>query len=154
MVGKLTDQEIDTFLTKEQFGRLGCHRDGSTYVVPISYVYDGTCLLGQTTLGLKIEMMRANPEVCVEVDEIKDLTNWQSVIVKGRFEELIGIDAVNAMGLLIDKYGPEFHEMASTERQGRTITPPRLDAEIAPTVVYAIHIHERTGRFERSGAAE
>src|SRR5450755_1970860 len=100
MVGTLTEVEIDALLAEQQFARLGCHLEGKTYVVPISYALDGARIVGQTTLGLKIEMMRGNPDVCVEVDDVKDLTNWRSVILSGRYEELTGIEAVRAEGLL------------------------------------------------------
>jgi len=33
-------------------------------------------------------MMRANPLVCVEADEVVSLNRWVSVIVFGRYEEL------------------------------------------------------------------
>jgi nitroimidazol reductase NimA-like FMN-containing flavoprotein (pyridoxamine 5'-phosphate oxidase superfamily) len=32
--------------------------------------------------------MRANPYVCLQVDEIKDTFNWLSVIAFGRFEDV------------------------------------------------------------------
>jgi hypothetical protein len=46
------------------------------------------CLYGFTTLGQKVEWMRANPLVCVEVDHITSRTEWVSVVAFGRFEEL------------------------------------------------------------------
>lgn len=44
--------------------------------------------------------MRANPEVCSQVDEIDDMANWRSVIAWGRYEELKGELAIAAMNLL------------------------------------------------------
>ena len=41
-----------------------------------------------TTVGQKIEWMRANPLVCVEADEVVSPQQWVSVIVFGRYEEL------------------------------------------------------------------
>jgi nitroimidazol reductase NimA-like FMN-containing flavoprotein (pyridoxamine 5'-phosphate oxidase superfamily) len=40
--------------------------------------------------GRKVEMMRQNNEVCFEVDEIYDMSNWKSVVAWGAFEELKG----------------------------------------------------------------
>lgn len=34
--------------------------------------------------------MRANPRVCLEVDEIRDFDEWVSVVVVGSYEELDG----------------------------------------------------------------
>lgn len=37
-------------------------------------------------------MMRENPQVWFEVDDIKTMTNWQSVIAWGRFKEISGLE--------------------------------------------------------------
>jgi len=39
-------------------------------------------------LGQKNEWMRANPKVCLEVDEIANQSQWVSVIAIGRYQEL------------------------------------------------------------------
>ena len=41
-----------------------------------------------STLGQKIKRTRANPNVCIEIDEIANVSEWVSVIVNGRYEEL------------------------------------------------------------------
>lgn len=41
-----------------------------------------------STIGQKIEWMRENPLVAVEVDEIGSPQQWESVIVSGQYEEL------------------------------------------------------------------
>jgi nitroimidazol reductase NimA-like FMN-containing flavoprotein (pyridoxamine 5'-phosphate oxidase superfamily) len=46
------------------------------------------CFYGYTTVGQKVEWMRANPQVCVEVDEAENCICWRSVIAFGRYEEL------------------------------------------------------------------
>lgn len=152
MVGTLSDIEIDALLADQKFARLGCHALGQTYVVPISFAYSDGRILGQTTPGKKIEMMKTNPEVCVEVDDVRSLTDWRSAIVWGRFEELTGIEAIEAMGKLLDRYGPIFEESRSHERLGRNVIPERVNHNPMPQVVYAIHITKKTGRFERPDA--
>jgi hypothetical protein len=57
-------------------------------VVPIYFASHDDCLYGFSTLGQKIEWMRANPLVCVEADEVVSPEEWVSVIVFGRYEEL------------------------------------------------------------------
>jgi nitroimidazol reductase NimA-like FMN-containing flavoprotein (pyridoxamine 5'-phosphate oxidase superfamily) len=42
-----------------------------------------------STLGQKIDWMRGNPRVCVEVDEIVDQLHWTTVLAFGRYEELL-----------------------------------------------------------------
>lgn len=46
--------------------------------------------------GQKLHMMRANPFVCFEVEDIDDLANWHSVIAWGVFEELACEDEARA----------------------------------------------------------
>ena len=76
-------------------GRLGCARDNQPYIVPISFYFDpaGRCLYSFATAGQKIDWMRSNPRVCLEVDEIGDEFHWNSVLVIGRFEELVAYHA-------------------------------------------------------------
>src|SRR5580658_2404206 len=126
MVGKLEKSEIEGLLMSATHAHLGCHADGKTYVVPISFAYDGQRVVGYTSPGQKTEMMRLNPDVCIQVEEITDLANWQSAIVWGRYVELEVSEAAIALGLLIDKYGPIFEEHPAPDRRGREITPPRL----------------------------
>ncbi len=146
----LSKVEMETLIGDQVYARLGCHAKGMTYVVPISYAYDkvNNRLVGQTTPGQKIDMMRENPEVCVEIDDVRNLAHWRSVILWGRFEELHGSEAARAMGLIIDRYGPLFDEAGETNRRGREVTPPRLNHEPSVEVVYCIHIARITGRCE------
>ena len=80
--------EIEQLLQQQLVGRIGCHVDGLTYVVPVSYAYEGNYIYCHALEGMKINMMRKNPDVCFEVDNTKNLANWQSVIAWGSFEEL------------------------------------------------------------------
>jgi hypothetical protein len=56
--------------------------------VPVYFAYDNGYLYSFSTVGQKIEWMRANPLVCVEADEVVSPEQWVSVIVFGRYEEL------------------------------------------------------------------
>jgi nitroimidazol reductase NimA-like FMN-containing flavoprotein (pyridoxamine 5'-phosphate oxidase superfamily) len=100
---QLDDREIDDFLRAQVVGRIGMHVDGQTYVVPIIYAWDGDCIYVQSIEGRKIEMMRASPQVCFEIDEYDD-GSWRSVIVDGTYEELAGDDAARALQLLVEKF--------------------------------------------------
>src|SRR5690349_3689996 len=100
MLGELTEQEIDLVLRNQRVGRIGCHADGVTYVVPVGYAYDGMAVYVLSAEGMKLNMMRANPRVCFEVEQVEHWANWQSVIAWGNFEELTDDDAESAMRLL------------------------------------------------------
>jgi len=64
MLGALNEDQIETLLRELPVGRIGCHADGITYIVPVNYVYDGINVYAHSANGMKIDMMRKNPEVC------------------------------------------------------------------------------------------
>ncbi|MHB8636407.1 MAG: pyridoxamine 5'-phosphate oxidase family protein [Fimbriimonadaceae bacterium] len=148
MISILSEKEIESLLMSAMHAHLGCHADGKTYVVPISFAYDGKRIIGYTSAGDKVTMMRKNPEVCIQVEVIESLTEWKSAVVWGRYEELHGSQAAIAVGYLIDRYGPIFADNPSPNRRGREITPPRIDGGIGERIVYCVNITERAGRTE------
>ena len=88
LIHELTKAECYEVLRRAHLARLACCRDDHPYIVPISYDFDGEHLYSFSTLGQKIVWMRANPHVCVEVDDIEDRFHWTTVLVFGRYEEL------------------------------------------------------------------
>jgi uncharacterized protein len=112
VIEELTEDEIGEFLRRQLIGRVGCHAFGRTYVVPVIYVWDTGYLYVQSIEGRKIEMMRANPEVCFEVDEYEPDGSWRSVIADGVFEELEGSAADAVLALLAQRFVGRRREMA------------------------------------------
>jgi nitroimidazol reductase NimA-like FMN-containing flavoprotein (pyridoxamine 5'-phosphate oxidase superfamily) len=140
VIGQLDEEEIDAVLKSQVVGRIGVHADGRTYVVPVSYVYDGDAVYLHSPDGLKVRMMRAAPEVCFQVDDIDDLANWRSVIAWGRFEELTGDLAKAAIRLLFARLAP----LSASETAGAAAHVPGGGAGVP----YRIRLVERTGRYE------
>lgn len=88
LIQEMTRQESLDLLAHTRFGRLACAQGNQPYVVPFYFGYDDDYLYSFSTVGQKIEWMRANPMVCVEIDEVMSARHWVSVIVVGRYEEL------------------------------------------------------------------
>jgi nitroimidazol reductase NimA-like FMN-containing flavoprotein (pyridoxamine 5'-phosphate oxidase superfamily) len=89
----MSREECLRVLARTRLARLACARENQPYVVPVYLAYHEpsggeACLYGFTTPGQKVEWMRANPLVCVEVDEVAAPDQWVSVIAFGRYEEL------------------------------------------------------------------
>jgi nitroimidazol reductase NimA-like FMN-containing flavoprotein (pyridoxamine 5'-phosphate oxidase superfamily) len=84
----MSQQECGELLRRVPIGRLACSLDNQPYVVPVAFSYEPDCIYVFSTLGQKIEWMRQNPKVCLQVDEIGDRSNWFSVIVTGTYLEL------------------------------------------------------------------
>jgi uncharacterized protein len=149
MIGKLKDEEIEEVLKEHVLGRIGCNDGKKTYVVPVNYVYDGRFIIAHSVAGMKIEMMRKNPQVCFEVDEMKSFTNWKSVIVWGEYQELKDEHSrYYAMKLFVDRMmHMKISETAIPPELSGERVHPRSPGNIRP-VVYCIVIEEKTGRFE------
>ena len=107
MIGELTNDQIDQVLASQMVGRIGCHVEERTYIVPVAFAFDGQYIYAHSRNGLKISMMRRNPTVCFEVDIIENMGNWRSVIVQGVYEELkTGALQLLAFKLLSDRLSP------------------------------------------------
>ena len=88
MIGELNDIQIENILSSQAIGRLACTDGKQPYIVPVTFKYNGKYIYGQSNEGLKIKMLRKNPNVCFEVDRMTDMNNWESVIIYGQFQEL------------------------------------------------------------------
>lgn len=149
MFGKMTNEEIDILLKKQLIGHIGCHADGITYVVPISYVYDGTYVYAHSLKGMKIDIMRRNPKVCFQVDDTKNLANWQSAVCQGEFEELVEHDEQrDALRKLNSRALPVINS------QTMQLTPEwpfdAYEDETVDGIFFRIKLIEKTGRFEQA----
>ena len=90
LIREMNENECLRVLAGARLARLACAQENQPYIVPVylSYYEETGCLYGFTTRGRKIEWMRTNPLVCVEVDEMTAHDQWVSVIAMGRYEEL------------------------------------------------------------------
>jgi nitroimidazol reductase NimA-like FMN-containing flavoprotein (pyridoxamine 5'-phosphate oxidase superfamily) len=149
MLGTLSPAEIEDLLQAQVVARLGCHAEGRTYVVPVTYVYDGTGLLIQSGDGLKVRMMHENPWVCIEIDHIDDLANWRSVIAWGRFRELRGDDAAAALAQLRARLEPLLVSETTPGADTLAAGEAPIRSGNGHASIYRIDLLEKTGRFER-----
>jgi nitroimidazol reductase NimA-like FMN-containing flavoprotein (pyridoxamine 5'-phosphate oxidase superfamily) len=142
-IHELTAAECEEFIGRAAVGRLGCSHRGQPYIVPVSIYFgrEERCLYGFSTLGTKVEWMRENPKVCIEVDAIADRSQWTTVLIMGRYEEL---DASGAQGRERQRALDLFQE------QPRWWLPAGAKmssgVEHSSPVVYRIHILSITGR--------
>lgn len=148
MLGTLPNNEIEQLLQSQLVGRIGCHADGQTYIVPISYAYDGKFIYCHTHEGLKLDKMRKNPSICFEVEEMVNMANWKSVIIQGIFEELSEKEEkTKAMQTLLNRYLPVISSVTTHLGSHWPFQPD--DIMQIKGVVFRIVVKEKTGRFER-----
>jgi len=86
-IDELNDSECREVLSHVSLGRLGCSLNDQPYVVPVGIASEGGYIYVFSTLGQKIEWMRTNPKVCVQVDDGTG-QDWASVIAYGEYQEL------------------------------------------------------------------
>ena len=115
-VEDMAPAEMHTLLQRENFGHLGCARGGRPYVVPMHYAYDGKELFFFTTQGMKTQFIDANPQVCLQVEEIADSTHWRSVMVVGKAEQITRNEEMQQAMKLITERNPSLTPaISSTE---------------------------------------
>jgi uncharacterized protein len=143
LIHDLTAAECRDVLARSSVARLACARADQPYVVPIFFSFDAhdDCLYGFSTLGQKIDWMRGNPKVCVEVDEIGGQNQWTTIVVFGRYEE-VGDSSEHAATR------HRAYDLFQERRQWWLPAAAKLRGgeEHHSPVVYRIHISRMTGR--------
>ena len=147
MIDRLNDDEIEQVLHQNFIGRIGCHANGQTYIVPVSYAYHDQYIYVRSFEGLKISIMRENPALCFEVDVINDMSNWKSVIAWGAFEELTNVeDRSQALRILMGRKLPALSSINSKLSNEWPFATE--DYDTIPGVLFRILLKEKTGRYE------
>ena len=141
-VHDLSAGECWEVLSRSHIGRLACARADQPYIVPISFSYDvlANCIFSFSAVGKKVDWMRENAKVCLEVEEISDRFNWTTVVVYGRYEEIR--DAP-------DQRDVRARALALFEERSRWWLPgaAKLGTQEHPAVVvYRIRVDSVTGR--------
>jgi len=151
MLGILSNSQINGILENNINGRIGFTDGKIVHIVPITYLYDGIYIIAHSKDGLKIKIMRQHPNVCFQVDEILDQTNWKSVLAWGNYEELIEPRerhyALDRLIRLVNNL-----KMSETafithvgSNEGHLVNPEEIK-----TIVFRIKIENKTGRFEEN----
>jgi uncharacterized protein len=141
----LLEDEARALLSACRIGRLGCVDNGEPYVVPINYVFEDGSIYSHSLPGRKIEVMRAHPRVCLQVDEIENDFSWRSGIAYGNFEEIrVPSDRRSILGKLLARF-PLLTPVESVMAE---------DASAPDSVVFRILIDRITGVAEGRGVAD
>ena len=144
LIRELNTQESLELLSHSRLGRLACAHEGRPYIVPLYFAYDNDYLYSFSTFGQKIEWMRANPSVCVEVDEVVSPQQWISVIVFGQFEEMPDVPEWRRAREYTHKKLLERNAIWWEPAYSRTVLGNK-ERPLAP-FFYRIHIAQITGR--------
>lgn len=149
MFGNLNDSEINDLLNSQLVGRLGLHDGNMPYIIPISYAFDGKSIFCHTEEGMKMEMMRKNPFVCFQVDNLDNLSKWKSVICWGNAIEITEAKERNeAINHLLNRKLPVLSSETTHISPVWPFHPHNLSD--IKGIIFKIEINRKTGRYENS----
>ena len=139
MTRMLSESEARDLIADGRIGRLGCVDNGEPYVVPINYVFEDGSIYSHSLPGRKIDVLRAHPRACLQVDEIENNFEWRSVIAYGNFEEIrVPSDRRSILSKLLGRF-PLLTPVESVMAQ---------DASAPDSIVFRIRIDRITGVTE------
>src|SRR6476620_2707326 len=139
-IEEMTNQECRAMVAGTHVVRLACAVDNQPYIVPLHLAFDGEFFYGYSTLGHKIQWMRQNPLVCLEIDAVAGKQQWESVVVFGSYEELPATpDHENSRrhAEQLFQMRPMWWEPGAVPLEGRRPGEP---------VVFRIQVRRMTGR--------
>ena len=147
---EITDLEtIHAIVRGCEVCRLGLAVDGEPYVVPVSFGFNGESVFFHTAKhGKKIDMMAANPRVCVQfernvklVTDDEDACSWTF-----HFESVIGFWSVTELVAGRDKIIGLNGIMKHYSNRDWTFQGPSLDS----TRVWRVDLDGLTGKRSES----
>lgn len=140
---ELSTDACVALLHRHRVGRMAISHRDRIELVPIHYVYDDGWIYGRTAVGTKIETVSHNRWVAFEVDEVRDVFDWASVVVKG--------------GLYLLRKDGSAQEKATYDK-GVTLVRKIIPETLTPddpiperALLFRIHADELTGRAASPG---
>ena len=138
-IDEMSSKQIHELLHQVGYGHLGCIHEGKPYVMPMNYYLEDSDIYLFTTEGMKTHDIDANPEICLQVEEIHGSLHWRSAIVTGRAERLTEQPDIKGAMQLIKERNPTLSPAINRtwiDAQGRT----------EAIAIYRIHESEMSGR--------
>ena len=137
----LRSQEMEAVLSRNWVARLAFCWKNHVDIEPIYYVYEKPWLFGRTSVGAKLVAMAHNEWCAAVVDEIEDMFDWRSVIVKGPFRAFN-----SSLGT-----GDEYKRAVAAIRRLLPSAFQEDDPVPERNIVFGIYATEMTGRRMKSG---
>lgn len=145
----MSHREMDELLRSQLLCRVTLNDKPYPYTLPMEYYFFGdTMYFHFTTTGKKMDLLRSDPNVCVEVDwSTDDLSDYRSVIIRGRLVEVAETAERNTMNLAMstavrDKLGIMGVLRVPWTKKGIDY----LSASNIPLTLYKLEVHEMTGK--------
>jgi len=141
LIKEISEKECLDTLARASVGRLGCSLNDQPYVVAIYFAYEKEWIYVFSTFGKKIEWMRANPKVCVEVEDAISESELISVLVNGTYEELAEPQFTQERAHARQLLGKKHHWWLNAMAERRVGSE---DQQVEP-LFFRIHVDSATG---------
>ena len=149
MIKSLKEKECKRILSQNYIGHLGYIYQDKPFVIPITYFYKENQIICYSGEGHKIQALRKQSNVALEVSEIESSNHWQSAIVHGFYQELEGSNAKAQLHEF--SLGVKDVIMRKELRDLDFISEfsARINTNDLP-IVFVININEVTGKMRRN----
>jgi nitroimidazol reductase NimA-like FMN-containing flavoprotein (pyridoxamine 5'-phosphate oxidase superfamily) len=117
---EMREEEIELFLESQSLGVLGLPDEGSPYLLPLSYAFDGdaslyfTYVLGEQSK--KEQLTERTERAQFLIYSADTMFNWESVLLEGTFNKIPPSKWDEIAELLDETWRPEIFTTASTSR--------------------------------------
>lgn len=155
MIRVLDAQECLHILSGNYIGNLSYIYRDRPFITPITYFFDeeNNVIIGYSAEGHKINAMRKNNHVSLNVSEIDSVNDWKSVLAHGTFQELSSSTAkaklhqfsLGVKDLIIDK---EHKELDFISEFSSKIYKDDLP------IIFQINVEEVTGKMRKYYASD
>ena len=140
MLRELRKDRCEELLRRNRVCRIAIRDGDGTYIVPFSYAFADGYVYGHAPPGYKVDLLRKWPRVAILVDEIRNLSVWKSVMVRGEWEELTGRQEQDrARALLLGVFEGELWGVGAGHGH---------KAPLAESILFRIRAEEITGRSQ------
>ncbi len=142
---QITDKkQMEQILAQAQVCRLAMVDQGQPYVVPLNFGYrDGSLYFHSAPEGRKIDVLKADPQICFEVDELVKLNKAAGACDWGAsFKSVIGTGTARILETPAEKKAGL--DIIMAHYSDRSFDYP--DEKLAKTAVIQVTIQEMTGK--------
>ena len=140
MIKNLDKYEAQKLLKEQKLGHLGCVLEsGEPYVVPVNYLFKDDEIYIHCLPGQKLDALRANGKVCLQVEQIEKPCRWQSAIAFGEFQE---VKRMNKKVEILKEFSAHFDHLTPVEAMSEEHWNP------GGLVVFRLNIKRITGMSE------
>ena len=113
MIKNLDEKAARKVLKEQRIGHLGCVLEsGEPYVVPVNYLFKEDGIYIHSLPGQKLDALRANGKICLQVEKIEKSCQWQSAIAFGEFQE---IKKINEKIEILKEFSARFEHLTPVE---------------------------------------